>query len=144
MNLIDKYINSFERDIHKAFGLKKQGAWFSGETLMHQMATDPKEVKELILKHNHKVRQYNSLRGYVGRLAQSYINSEALELATKPVDSFIDAIAEFQRNNSIRKRPVFSGTDPYLAIQEERMNKLMDGKDGILDIRERIQKLRKI
>jgi hypothetical protein len=143
MNLFEKFLISFEKDIYKAFGPKKQGIWFSGETYMQPITNDCGEVRELILKHNNKIRTYNSLSGHVSRLAQAYINSEALELATKPVDSFLDAVAERQRQKSIRKRPVFSGTDPYLAIQEARMNKLMDGNDGILAIRKRIELLRK-
>ena len=143
MDLIDKYINSFERDIHKAFGLKKQGAWFSGKTMMHQMVTDPKEVKELILQYNHKVRTYNSLGGYVGRLAQAYMNAVAAEVSPKPVDSFTDAVDEWLRLRAYRKRPVFSGTDPYLHIQEQRLNKLLEGKDGILAVKKRIDLLRK-
>jgi hypothetical protein len=78
MSIIDQFLAKFEKDIYSAFGPRKYGTWFKGIEYMQQIPTDKREVCEMILVHNHKVRAYNRLGGQLGRLIQGYTKAKVL------------------------------------------------------------------
>jgi hypothetical protein len=145
-NILNRLIGNFEKDI-TWLGKQRIKECFEPYKTISVKNSDSKETRELILKYNTGVKEFNRC-GETLALLWIY---KMDQFQTRPQDDrgpdhgILGVLDEWLRLRALKRdKSLFRSVHSQMHILDRKMFSLSKGRDGIEDLQKRIKKSRKV